>query len=164
VFEQLLAALVRANVRFVIVGGVAVVMHGHPRMTLDLDLVVDLEPGNARRAIETLLARGLRPVVPVDALEFADEATRREWIETRNLVVFSMRDERNPLLVVDLFATEPLPFDDLWSRAENVNLGGETIRIASIPDLIVMKRAAARPQDAIDIAELEKIARDRDAG
>ncbi len=41
-YEPVLAALDAAGVRFVVVGGVAVVLHGHPRMTADLDLVVDL--------------------------------------------------------------------------------------------------------------------------
>lgn len=105
--------------------------------------------------------RGLRPVLPVNALDFADAAKRAEWIETKNLQVFSMRDERNPLLTVDLFAREPIPFDELWSRADSVTLAGRTIRVASIADLIRMKRTAARPQDSADIVELETIARKR---
>lgn len=158
-FEELLAALARANVRFVVVGGLAVVIQGHPRLTADVDLVIDLESSNVRRAIDALLARGLRPLLPVNAHDFADEAKRREWVESRNLTVFSMRDERNPLLTVDLFAVEPMPFEPLWSRSDRVTLGDQTIHVASIADLIAMKRAAARPQDAADIAELEAIAR-----
>jgi predicted nucleotidyltransferase len=161
VFEELLVALAQANVRFVVVGGVAVVIHGHARLTADLDLVVDLEPDNARRTIGALLARGLRPLLPVDAFDFADEAKRQEWIETKNLSVFSMRDDQNPLLTVDLFARDPIPFAELWADAEDVPLSGATIRVASIDHLIAMKRAAARPQDAIDIEHLERIAKAR---
>lgn len=137
-FEELLAYLDTAGVRFVVVGGVAVVIHGHARLTVDIDLVVDLEPENVRRAIDALTARGLRPLLPVNAHDFADAAKRREWIETRNLQVFTLRDPRNPLLTVDLFAVEPIPFTDLWSRAETVVLGGREIRIASLSDLIGM--------------------------
>jgi len=115
VFEELLAYLDESAVRFVVVGGVAVVM----------------------------------------------ASKRREWVETRNLKVFSFRDERNPLLTVDLFAQEPLPFDELWSRADVVHLRGHPIRIASIRDLIWMKRAVARPQDTTDIQHLEEIERSR---
>lgn len=160
-FEEFLAELDAANVRFVVVGGLAVVIQGYARMTADIDLVLDLDGANVRRAIEVLSARGLRPLLPVNAADFADEGKRREWIESRNLQVFSMHDEKNPLLTVDLFAEEPIPFPELWSRADIVSLGGRNIRVASIEDLIRMKRAAARPQDAIDIEQLMAIARRR---
>ena len=160
-FEELLADLDRANVRFVVVGGLAVVIQGYARLTADVDLVIDLDAANVRRTIEALVARGLRPLLPVNAFDFADEAIRQEWVASKNLEVFSMRDERNPLLVVDLFAREPIPFDHLWSHADAVPLGGRTIRVASIEDLIRMKRLAGRPQDAIDIQRLEEILRRR---
>jgi predicted nucleotidyltransferase len=160
-YEELLAYLDQAGVRFVVVGGVAVVIHGFLRMTADLDLAIDLETSNVLRAVGALTARGLRPLLPVKATDFADEEIRRDWVETRNVQVFSMRDERNPLLTVDLFARPPLPFDDLWSRADTVPLGGRAIRIASIDDLIAMKRQAGRAQDLLDISKLEELARRR---
>lgn len=160
-FEEFLAELDEAGVRFVVVGGLAVVIQGYARMTADIDLVLDLDSANVRRAIEVLTARGLRPLLPVNAADFANEVKRREWIEERNLEVFSMHDTKNPLLTVDLFAREPIPFDELWSRANVVPLGGRDIRVASIEDLIRMKRIAARSQDAIDIQHLEEIARRR---
>lgn len=160
-FEEFLAQLESAAVRFVVVGGLAVVIQGYARLTADIDLVVALDDANIRRAVEVLTARGLRPLFPVNATDFADPEKRRDWIEHRDLDVFSMRDERNPLLTVDLFAREPIPFDELWSRADVVPLGGRPIRVASIEDLIRMKRAAARPHDAVDIEHLETIARRR---
>jgi predicted nucleotidyltransferase len=160
-FEELLASLDESNVRFVVVGGLAVVLQGYARLTADVDLAIDLSSENVLRTVDALTARGLRPLLPVNARDFADEAKRREWIETRNLEVFSMRDESNPLLTVDLFAREPIPFEELWSHADTVLLGGRTIRIASIDHLIRMKRAAARPQDVLDIDQLEAIARRR---
>jgi predicted nucleotidyltransferase len=158
-FEEFLAHLESANVRFVVVGGVAVVIHGHARLTVDIDLVLDLAPENVRRAMDTLTARGLRPLLPVKAHDFADTAVRRQWVETKKLQVFTMRDPHNPLLTVDLFAEEPMPFDELWSRAEIAMLGGREIRVASIDDLITMKRTAGRPQDVLDIEKLKAIAR-----
>ncbi len=54
VFEEVCGALNRARVRYVVVGGVAVVLHGYPRLTADLDLVVDLAPEQAAAAIDAL--------------------------------------------------------------------------------------------------------------
>lgn len=163
-YEELLAALSGARIRFVVVGGLAVVIQGHARLTADVDLALDLASENVVRAVEVLAARGLRPLLPVNALDFADPAVRQVWIEQRNMDVFSMRDERNPLLTVDLFAREPVPFEGLWNRADIVRLGGENVRIASIEDLIAMKRIAGRSQDLADIDQLERIARKRKNG
>jgi predicted nucleotidyltransferase len=160
-FEELLAYLDESGVRFVVVGGVAVVLQGHARLTADVDLAIDLGSENVLRIVEALTARGFRPLLPLDARAFADEMTRQEWIDTHDLEVFSMRDERNPLLTVDLFAREPIPFEELWSGADTITLGGRPIHVASIEHLIRMKRAAARPQDTLDIAQLEAISRKR---
>lgn len=156
-FEPVLAALDAARVRFVVVGGVAVVLHGHPRMTADLDLVVDLTAESAGRAIAALVDLGMEPRLPVDPQAFADPDVRREWIDERSLTVFTMLDPSEPLLEVDLFAQPPLPFEELWDQATIVQLGGQAVRVASIDHLIAMKNAAGRPQDLADVAALEAL-------
>jgi len=70
--ELVLGALTAARVDYLIVGGVAVVMHGHLRTTADLDLVIRLEPDNALRTVRALTQIGLRPRAPVPAEAFAD--------------------------------------------------------------------------------------------
>lgn len=145
--------------RYVIVGGVAVVLHGHARLTADLDLAVDLEPAAARRAIGALTDLGLRPRAPVRPEDFADPDVRSSWKQERGMLVFSMVDASDPLRAVDVFVDEPIPFEDLYERAGGVDLGGITVRVASIQDLISLKRAAGRPQDDADIEALEEIRR-----
>ncbi|MBI4261076.1 MAG: hypothetical protein HY658_10975 [Actinobacteria bacterium] len=156
-FEPILEALDRDGVRYVIVGGVAVVLHGHPRLTADLDLAVDLSPAGARKAMETLLGLGLRPRAPVDPFGFADPEARDRWIADLGMQVFSMWDPGNPMRSVDLFVESPVDFDELWDRSVLVPLGGIEARVASIPDLIRMKRLAGRPEDALDVEALEAI-------
>jgi len=156
-FEPVLAALDAAEVRFVVVGGVAVVLHGHPRMTADLDLVIDLAAESAGRAIAALVGLGMEPRLPVDPHTFADPEIRRAWADERNLTVFTMLDPRDPLLEVDLFAEAPLPFEELWEQATIVRLTGQELRIASLDHLIAMKRSAGRPQDLADVAALEAL-------
>jgi hypothetical protein len=163
-FEPIFDALNRAGVRYVVVGGVAVVLHGHPRLTADLDLAVDLAPGEARRAVDVLLGLGLRPRAPVEASHFADPATRARWIAERVMRVFSLQDPDDPLRVVDLFVENPIDFEGLWTRSEVVDLSGTTARVASIPDLIGLKRLAGRPEDLLDIEALEAILERRRGG
>lgn len=156
-FEPLFEALNQAGVRYVVVGGVATVLHGFARLTADVDLIVDLSPPEAAKAIDTLLRFGLRPRAPVDARSFADSAIRHLWIEEKGMQVFTLTDPANPMRAVDLFAESPIVFGDLWARAEMVRLTSTSVRVAAIPDLIQLKRIAGRPQDLIDIQALEGI-------
>lgn len=163
-FEPILAALEAAGVRSVVVGGVATVLHGYARLTADLDLAIDLRADQPARAIGALTELGLTPLLPVPAMDFADPRQRAEWIRTRDLKVFTLYDPVDPLRQVDLFAQDPVPFDDLWERAVEVRLVALSVRIASIDDLIAMKRSAGRPQDLADIEALQLIRARREPG
>ena len=156
-FGEVFVALDRAGARFVVAGGTAVVLHGHARMTLDLDLFIDLEPAAARRAIEALTGIGLVPRLPVDAIDFADPEVRQRWVSEKNMRVFSLVDPRQPMRIVDLFAENDVPFDVLWERADVMVIGEVRVRVASIPDLIRMKTAAGRAVDREDVRVLEEI-------
>src|SRR6185503_15067420 len=88
--EAVLAALNAAKVRYLVAGGVAVVLHGHLRTTGDLDLIVQLSPTNVLRGVQALSELGYRPRAPVSAAQFADPATRESWIKEKGLTVFSL--------------------------------------------------------------------------
>lgn len=158
-YQPLFHALGASGTRYVVVGGVAVVLHGHARLTADVDLVLDLERGAAARAMRALLALGLRPRAPVDAEDFAVERIRESWVRDKGMQVFSLFKPDDPLLSVDVFATPPVDFEGLYARAEVCDVGAVPVRIASIPDLIHLKRLADRPRDREDIRKLEEILR-----
>lgn len=156
-FEDTVRALNEAEVRYVVVGGLAVILHGHARVTVDLDLVVDLDPAEVRKGIEVLLGLGLTPTVPVDALDFADPQKRSAWISEKNMLVFQMRDPSDDFRKVDLFVKEPIPFSELWDRSVVKTLQTTEVRVCSIDDLIRLKREAGRHIDLSDIEALEVI-------
>jgi hypothetical protein len=156
-FETVFRALNAHDVRYLVAGGVAVVLHGYTRLTADLDLVVDLAEAQARAAIDALTGLGLKPRAPVDPQLFADRRARAEWLRDRDMKVFTLHDPANPLLVVDLFTEPPADFEGLWARAKDVSLATTTVKIVSVDDLIAMKRQAGRPRDLLDIAELERL-------
>jgi predicted nucleotidyltransferase len=145
-----------ANVRYVVVGGIAAVLHGHVRATADIDLVIDLEPTEATKAIRALVDGGFKPLAPVDPLLFANPIEREGWINNKGMKVFSLHSS-TPGPSVDLFVRHPIPFEDLWSRAVSMDLGGVEVKICSIDDLIALKRSAGRPQDLADIEQLARI-------
>jgi hypothetical protein len=137
----------------------AVIAHGYLRTTTDLDIVLDLEADNARRALQCFEALGFRPRIPVPILDFADAAKRGEWAASREMVVFSLwRDGASGPLVVDLFVEEPFPFAEAWRAAFwSEYMGGVRFPCVDLARLRAMKRAAGRPKDLLDLAELGKI-------
>jgi hypothetical protein len=162
--ETIFAALERADVRYLVVGGVAVVLHGHPRFTADLDLVLALDATNVRAAIAALSALGYRPRAPVRAEDLADPNQRADWIHNKGMIVFSLASPDHPTTEVDLFVEEPFPFEDAYRRATWTDLGTTRVPVASLSDLIQMKRSAGRPRDLEDVRVLEEIAREIESG
>jgi len=162
--EPIFEALNRAQVRYVVVGGVAMVLHGFARFTADLDLAVDLSPPEARKAVETLVGLGFRPRAPVDAVAFANPEARIQWFRDKAMRVFALWDPTNPMRQVDLFIRNPIDFGLLWTHAEIMDVGVTSVRVAAIADLIEMKRIAGRPQDLADIEALEAIRKRRESG
>jgi len=153
-FIGLFAILAAARVRFVLVGGLALVLHGLDRLTADVDLVIDLSAESARAAVDALTAAGYRPLAPVDPIALADPAQRDEWQSLRNMQVFSFWDSANARPTVDIMLAPAVRFEDLWSSASVMNIGGNEVRVASIEHLIRMKAAAGRTQDLADIERL----------
>lgn len=153
--REIFKALTDAD--YVVVGGLAVILHGHLRATRDLDLVIGFEPGNVAKACNALAGVGLRPRLPVTFEDFADPAKREEWFRHRNMQVFPLWDPANPERSVDVFVHEPLNFAELSKEAVVKDLDGVPIRIASIEHLIAMKQISGRRRDIDDIEALRQI-------
>jgi len=153
--EQIFGALQGAEVRYLLVGGMAVIAHGYMRTTKDIDLVIALDPDNLRRALEAFTALGYRPKVPVSALDFADPENRRRWVDEKGMLVFQMISDRFRYEPLDIFVTEPFNFSAEYAKAVWKEINAEvSIPVIGVTQLLAMKRAAARPQDLADIAEL----------
>ena len=142
--ERIFFALHQSEARYLVVGGVAVVLHGHPRFTADLDLVLSFEPADVKSALDALQTLGYRPRAPVSAAQFADPAMRRTWIEEKGLTVFSLWSPELPMTEIDLFVEEPFSFDAAYARALRADLGFGVVPVASIADLIDLKTRAGR--------------------
>jgi predicted nucleotidyltransferase len=157
IYSSIFKALNDAQVQYVIVGGLATVLHGYARLTADVDLVVNLERPEAEKAVRAITSAGFAARLPVDPMLFADEETREAWIREKNMRVFSFYQPDNPLLVLDLFVREPMPFQEMLERAAHMDIGGVTVPVCAIEDLIRLKQEAGRPQDLLDIRYLNGI-------
>jgi hypothetical protein len=155
-FEAIFAALQATGARYVVVGGVAVNLHGYQRFTKDVDLVVELIPDQTLRVLQALESLGFRPSIPVRTADFANPDIRESWVSEKGMMVFQMFSDTSRV-TVDIFAQYPVAFDALYSESTTVSLPGASLRIASIDHLMQMKRQAGRPQDLLDLEKLEMI-------
>ncbi|MEO8503345.1 MAG: hypothetical protein ABI609_05565 [Acidobacteriota bacterium] len=157
--DGLFASLDKAGTRYLVIGGLAVVLHGAPRFTTDVDLILDLSPEEAGQGIRALTAFGLLPRAPVDARNFANPSIRRTWQREKHMQVFSLFDPEDPLCLIDLSLDEPRPFAELWQRSVEFKVRGALVRTLGIEDLIELKHASGRAQDLADIEELTRLRR-----
>lgn len=151
---SLLAALSRARVDFVVIGGVAVVLQASPRFTRDLDICYSVDSANLTRLGALLLSLDARLRGVEEDLPFVPDA--RTLRRTQMLTLTT--SEGNLDLLVDPPGSPG--YAALRRRADVIDLHGASVRVASLEDLLSMKRAAGRPQDEIDVESLE-IARSR---
>ena len=156
--EAVVAALDRAGVRFIVVGGLAVNAHGYLRFTKDLDLVIELVPGNILAAFGALAPLGYRPIVPVTAEQFADPELRRRMAAEKGMQVLQLYSDAHRETPIDVFVAEPFDFDSEYAEAMVKALPGVApVRFVSIATLIRMKEAAGRPEDLLDAKYLREL-------
>lgn len=145
--ERILEALARHSVDYVLVGGLAVQTHGHVRTTVDVDIFPRPEPSNLARLADALAALDARVLNPGHEGAAVDAA----MLPRATLWQFATRDG-----AVDVLhdAQGAPTYDELRSRALEIQLGGMKIAVAGRDDLINMKRASGRPVDLDDVAAL----------
>ena len=155
--EAIVSDLNQAQVRYLIVGGLAVVAHGYVRFTADVDLVLDPDPDSLKRAVEALTRLGYKPRAPVPFRDFEDPAKRASWVRDKGMTVFSVFSTQHSATEVDLFVEPPFNFEDAYSHAVRMEVApGTTGTFVSRDDLVAMKRVAGRPRDLEDIRGLSE--------
>jgi hypothetical protein len=164
-FESLLVALADAHVEFVVAGGVACVLQGVERVTLDLDLSLNFSASDVRKFLDVMQEFGLTPRAPVPASLLADPELRAAMVKEKHAIVFTFQDANDPLWHVDVFLRKELCYDRLYSCSESFDLDGREIRVLTRQGLIELKLAVVppRPKDQLDIAELRRLIRETEA-
>jgi hypothetical protein len=138
----ILRALDDHDVEYVVIGGLAVQTHGHPRTTQDLDLVPEPSRANLARLRDALTALGARPV----------GETRPARIQLPGTGVLELDTDLGGVDIHFDPSGAP-PYPELRSRALSVHVGVDVI-VAGLDDLIAMKRASGRPIDRSDVLAL----------
>jgi hypothetical protein len=142
--KELVAALEARGIDYALCGGVALAIHGAPRATQDIDLL--LRPEDIERLREVSRLRG-----------FTLESFPMEFSSGLTVQRFTKLIEGQPLMLDVLFVAGPI--ETVWKDRQSAEFEGGTIRVVSRQGLIALKLAAGRPQDLADVKRLEEMAR-----
>ncbi len=126
----------RHDVRYVVIGGIASILHGVPRATFDLDILIEATPENAQRLLNALADAGLGTA----------SLTTPDAVLANEITIFKDR------VRVDVQTSTPgVDFSEVWPRRKTVSYKGQEFFILSKSDLVASKRAAGRPADLEDV-------------
>lgn len=148
-YSALLAALDKAGVEFIVIGGLAATAHGSPRLTLDVDVVYARNDENLARIVAAL-----KPLKPY--LRGAPPGLPFEWSEAtlKRGLNFTLTTSKGSLDILGEMIGGG-DYDDLRPHTVEMRMFGRDVRVLSLDALIRAKRAAGRPKDLEVLAELE---------
>lgn len=154
---ELFKKLHKNNIRYLVCGGLAVNIYGIPRMTADIDLLVDFEESNLTdfdNAVKHLLYQS---VLPVSINTYVNKEERQKALREKNLIAYSYFNSRANYMNLDVLMDVPLRFEDMWISKETRALEDFAINIVSVEHLIELKKYANRKQDVDDVILLSKL-------
>ncbi|HEX2787033.1 MAG TPA: DUF6036 family nucleotidyltransferase [Ignavibacteria bacterium] len=158
----LLEELAKSNVKFVVCGGIACVLHGVNRVTLDIDILADMDEVNLKKIIDIAHSYGLKPRIPEPVENFLDESKRNKWVEEKNALVYTFFSDDGKIQL-DVFLKYPINYKDAFKKADKIEYRNLDLYVTSIEDLLFAKKNVLPPRhkDLQDIEELEKIYKSR---
>ncbi len=151
ILERLSIALSAAGIRYMIIGGQAVLVYGEPRITKDVDVTLSVEPDQAKRVIDLAIRAKFRPL-PEDPESFI-----------RDTMVLPAIDDESGIRV-DLIFSQSAYERQAMDRVRTIRVGNADVRFASAEDVVIHKIVAGRPRDIEDVASLMIKQRDLDIG
>jgi hypothetical protein len=147
--QTVFASLQRHDVKYVVIGGIAAVLHGVPRATFDVDILIEASRDNAQRLLDALLDAQLVTASLTDSAQLLE----------KEITVFNDR------VRIDVqTATPGIKFEEVWPRRKTIEYSGQAFYILSKSDLITAKLAAGRPKDLDDVRWLQINTGSDDAG
>ena len=145
------------GVRYLVIGGIAVNLHGYDRVTGDIDIMISFSEENIEKFKSFVEKLGFKPKAPVSIKDFADKDKRKEWMEEKNAKVFTVYNPSNMLESIDVMIMEYIDFELAYKNMEYAEASGLRIPLVSINDLIKLKKISGRERDKTDIMALQTI-------
>lgn len=156
-YYEVFESLYREKIRYLLVGGLSVNLHGVPRVTNDIDLIIATDKKNVERLNAVLKRLDFLPRLPVDPQDISDSEKVNIWVQEKNLKAFSFYHQRENYKTVDIVLVHPLDFEKSFERKSVKTAKDVDIYVASIDDIIRMKEWSGRNQDVSDAALLKRV-------
>lgn len=155
---DLVKTLSQNEVKYVVCGGIACVLHGVERNTYDVDISLDFEQANILKIIKIAKEFNLTPRIPEPIESLLDETKRNNWVQNKGAIVYTLVATDSPLQL-DIFLKYAKTYSELIEKADIVIIDGIKIPVSSIDDLVMAKNAVIplRDKDKSDLIELKKI-------
>jgi len=156
-YKELFKLLYEEQVRYLLCGGMAVNIYGIPRMTADIDIILDFEKENLKRFEKSVKELNYQKTIPVELFDLLDIDKRNKLITQKNLIVFSYYSPASSYMNIDVLVDVPIPFNEMWANKEEREIDNGKIYLISIEQLIQLKEYSNRIQDRQDIIHLTKL-------
>lgn len=156
IYEEILKEFQKAEVKYVLVGGIALNLLGGLRNTLDLDMLVKMTDKNLAKIVKILKKHGYDVKQPIDPIGIVEKKTREDWINKKHMKALNFYKD-DGLKEIDIIINSPISFKEARKTAVVVKISDITIPVISIDNLIKMKKNTSREVDKIDIDDLKKI-------
>ena len=156
-YLDLFRALTDCQVRYLLVGGLAVNVYGVERATMDVDLMLALDQENLRRFLKAAARLGLTPLAPVPLADLADASKRQDWIDNKHMLAFALHASDPAAPTVDVLIAPAVDFEAAYPRRTEKLADTVSISLAAVDDLIALKRGSGRQRDLADVAALEQL-------
>ena len=155
--SKILKALVDGGVDFILGGGVACVLHGVERVTMDVDVAVQIDSANWNRLVGVMGKAGMMPRAPVQPETLIDPKVREAMVREKQALVFTFVHPGDPLLQLDVFLRPGLSYEALKPHAQWLEIGELRCQVISPAKLLALKKEIRpqRPKDLLDIAFFE---------
>lgn len=153
-FEKVFRELNKAKIKYLVIGGVAVNLHGYLRFTGDLDLLLLLNKENLAKVDKVMKKMKYSERLPVSIMELSDKKKVSNWMCKKNLKAYTFNPPPHNPLQIDIIISESLKFAQFYKRRNIKTMGQIKIPIVSLKDIINMKKRANRDKDVIDLKVL----------
>lgn len=154
-YRALFAALNDAGIRYLVVGGFAVNLHGYSRFTGDLDILLALDHDNLDRMGSLMDTQGFSQRLPIDVRLLSDQEQVQQLLESNEVTSYSFIAGDQTFCNVHILLDASRHFAELNERAVRIDIENElTIPVISTEDLLSTKRQSRSPQDRFDVAAL----------
>ncbi len=156
-FERVFRELNKAKVKYLVVGGVAVNLHGYVRFTGDLDILLLLEEKNLKKMDMVMKKLKYIERLPVSIMDLSDSKKVKTWLQEKNMTAFTFVPERDNPLQIDILVEKSLKFEKMSRDKVIKRISNVAIPVIAIDKLIIMKKEAGRDQDITDLEALLNI-------